>query len=59
MNQAYIDGVIDPEFYTIQSPDDYGMFYTAGTSAVLVSEGIISNLADLTSIWKLTWVSIL
>lgn len=46
LNQAYIDGVIDPEFYTIQSPDDYGMFYTAGTSAVLVSEGIISNLAD-------------
>ncbi len=46
LNQAYQDGLIDPEFYTIQSPDDYGMFYTAGTSAAVVAEGIVSNLQD-------------
>ncbi len=44
LNQAYKDGLIDPEFYTIQDMDDYGAFRTSGISAVCDSEAVISQI---------------
>ncbi len=49
LNQAYKDGLIDPEFYTIQNPDDYGAFHTTGTAAALVETCMISDLEDFDS----------
>lgn len=49
MNQAYKDGLIDPEFYTIQDPDDLGEFYTTGTSAAILAEGMAWRMADVDS----------
>lgn len=46
VKDAYDEGLIDPEFYTIQSPDDYGYFMSAGNSAVLVGEGMVSTMVD-------------
>lgn len=46
IKDAYDEGLIDPEFYTIQSPDDYGMFESAGTSAVVVGEGMVGTMED-------------
>lgn len=46
MNQAYNDGLINPEFYTIQDPDDFGMFYTSGSIAACYGDGVISRLQE-------------
>lgn len=40
LSEAYRDGLIDPEFYTLQDPDDLGAFYTAGTSAATIADGM-------------------
>ncbi|GHU07548.1 hypothetical protein FACS1894151_02050 [Spirochaetia bacterium] len=34
LSQAYREGLIVPDFYTLTSSDDQGKFYTAGTSAM-------------------------
>ncbi|WP_322170630.1 ABC transporter substrate-binding protein [Acutalibacter caecimuris] len=49
MQKAYKDGLIDPEFYTIQSPDDYGMFMSSGTSAICIGEGMVGTMTDFDS----------
>ncbi len=45
LSQAYRDGLIHPEFYAIQDPDDFGAFYTTGESAICAGEGMA---------WKMT-----
>jgi putative aldouronate transport system substrate-binding protein len=37
---AYREGLIDPEFYTIQYPDDVGAFSMTGKSAVIYEAGM-------------------
>ncbi|MDR0642804.1 MAG: hypothetical protein LBG07_10140 [Treponema sp.] len=37
---AYKEGLLDPEFYTLQDPDDKGAFYLTGKSAVMSAEGM-------------------
>lgn len=49
MNKAYNDGLIDPEFYTIQDPDDLGEFYTTGTSAAIIADGMAWRMTEFDS----------
>lgn len=46
LNKAYTDGLLHPEFYTFQEPDDHGTFYTTGTSAATIAGGMVSTLAE-------------
>lgn len=43
IKQAYDEGLIYQEFYTMQSPDDAGHFYAAGDGAAVVIEGMAST----------------
>ncbi len=38
--QAYNEGLIYPEFYTLQEPDDQGHFYASGDAAATIAEGM-------------------
>ena len=40
MSELYTEGLLHPEFYTIQDPDDYAMFHTTGQSGIYVGEGM-------------------
>ncbi|MEG1427369.1 MAG: ABC transporter substrate-binding protein, partial [Oscillospiraceae bacterium] len=47
MSDAYRSGLIAPEFYTIQDPDDYGAFYTTGKSAALIGDGMAWRMTEV------------
>lgn len=40
IKQAYDDGLLYPEFYTLQDPDDIGHFYAAGDTAAVMYTGM-------------------
>lgn len=42
IKEAYDEGLIYPEFYTMQAPDDAGHFYASGDGAAVVGEGMAS-----------------
>jgi putative aldouronate transport system substrate-binding protein len=44
LNQAYREGIIDPEFYTLKRPDDFGGFYTTGQVAIHPNEAMSGQL---------------
>jgi putative aldouronate transport system substrate-binding protein len=46
---AYREGLIDPEFYTIQDPDDVGAFYMTGKSAVMFAEGMAARMQQISN----------
>lgn len=39
-SQMYRDGLLSPEFYTLQSPDDIAAFYVEGTAGISFAEGM-------------------
>lgn len=43
-SQMYREGLLHPEFYTLQDPDDVSTFYVAGTSAVIFAEGMANPM---------------
>jgi putative aldouronate transport system substrate-binding protein len=45
LNQAYNEGIIDPEFYTLKRPDDFGGFYTTGRIAIHPNEAMSGQLS--------------
>lgn len=47
MKEAYDEGLLYPEFYTIQSGDDLGHFYAAGDSAALLYSTNVESLLDV------------
>jgi putative aldouronate transport system substrate-binding protein len=49
---AYREGLIDPEFYTIQDPDDVGAFYMSGRSAVMFAEGMAARMQQISNDMK-------
>jgi putative aldouronate transport system substrate-binding protein len=46
---AYREGLIEPEFYTLQDPDDKGAFYLTGKSAVMMMEGMAVAMQQISS----------
>jgi putative aldouronate transport system substrate-binding protein len=46
---AYREGLIDPEFYTIQYPDDVGAFSMTGKSAVTFEAGMAALLQQFSN----------
>jgi putative aldouronate transport system substrate-binding protein len=46
---AYREGLIDPEFYTLQDPDDVGAFYMTGKSAVMFAEGMAARMQQISN----------
>ncbi|MDR0554656.1 MAG: extracellular solute-binding protein [Treponema sp.] len=52
MVPAYREGLIDPEFYTIQDPDDLGAFYTSGRSALIVADGMAWKMTEMEQHFK-------
>jgi putative aldouronate transport system substrate-binding protein len=49
---AYREGLIDPEFYTLQDPDDSGAFYMTEKSAVMFSEGMAARMQQISDDMK-------
>jgi putative aldouronate transport system substrate-binding protein len=49
---AYREGLIDPEFYTLQDPDDVGAFYMTGKSAVMFAEGMAARMQQISNDMK-------
>jgi putative aldouronate transport system substrate-binding protein len=47
LSQAYREGLIAREFYTLQTPDDQAAFYATGRSAAMMSEGMAVRMGDL------------
>lgn len=43
IKQAYDEGLIYPEFYTMQAPDDAGHFYASGDGAAVIEAGMASK----------------
>ncbi|MDR1970435.1 MAG: extracellular solute-binding protein [Treponema sp.] len=49
---AYREGLIDREFYTIQDPDDLGAFYTTGRSAAILADGMAWKMTEMEQHFK-------
>jgi putative aldouronate transport system substrate-binding protein len=49
---AYREGIIDPEFYTLQDPDDTGAFRITGKSAVMQIEGMAAAMSQTDNLLK-------
>lgn len=45
--QMYEEGLLHPEFYTLQDPDDIASFYTTGTSAMIFREGMAAPMQQM------------
>jgi putative aldouronate transport system substrate-binding protein len=46
LNGAYKEGIIDPEFYNLKRPDDFGAFYTTGRIAIHPNEAMSGQLSQ-------------
>lgn len=46
LNQAYREGLLDKEFYTIKDPDNLGAFYTTGRAAVSAAAGMAWRMVE-------------
>ena len=46
LKAAYDAGLVDPEFYTLQEPDDVGEFYSLGTSGITITEGMAYKMDE-------------
>jgi putative aldouronate transport system substrate-binding protein len=46
LNTAWREGLLDPEFYNIQDPDDLGAFYTVGRAAAVVADGMAWRMTE-------------
>ncbi|GHU07544.1 hypothetical protein FACS1894151_02040 [Spirochaetia bacterium] len=44
VSQAYREGLIDPEFYSVTGTDDIARFYTAGTSALMWTAAMANGM---------------
>lgn len=51
-SQMYQEGLLHPEFYTLQDPDDMATFYTTGTSAAIFREGMASPMQQMATQMK-------
>lgn len=51
-SQMYQEGLLHPEFYTLQDPDDIASFYTTGTSAAIFREGMASPMQQMATQMK-------
>lgn len=45
-SDAYKAGLLHPEFYTMSDPDDVARFYSAGTSAITITEGMAYKMDE-------------
>jgi len=52
MKKAYDDGLLHPEFYILQDPDDVGQFYSLGTSAITITEGMAYKMDEFAASMK-------
>ncbi len=46
MKEAYDNGLIHPEFYTLQDPDDSAHFYSVGDAAITINEGMAYKMDE-------------
>ena len=47
LSEAYNEGLIAQDFYTIQDPDDFGAFYTTGDSAACIMDGMAFRMKEV------------
>lgn len=52
VKEAYDEGLLYPEFYTLQSAEDLGHFATAGDSAALVYSTDVGNLTKINDMFS-------
>jgi putative aldouronate transport system substrate-binding protein len=52
ISQAYREGLIDPEFYTLTDNQDSAKFYTAGTSAMMWGGAMAVGFRDVANYFK-------
>jgi putative aldouronate transport system substrate-binding protein len=50
--QAYREGILSPEFYTLKYNDDYSQFHTAGVAGGYYGEGTIYNVWVARMSWE-------
>jgi putative aldouronate transport system substrate-binding protein len=47
LSAAYREGLIDPQFYTLQSDDNLGYFWTTGRAAIICTSGMAFRMEEI------------